>query len=477
MNIFKPVLIILASIFSLTHSAFSQIDDSLYYTNPAYYVAKEILNKKIVLLGDNGHHQPGPMKRVYDVIDNWLSICNESSSPHNLTLVLECDSWAADGLNNFISTGDIRLLIDRVSPDFFLEDLEFFVQLKKFTGKIDTINLSRDNKISFTIKGFEDVGYHYEKVRTLNQRQHELWFINERDSTTAYGIINYMQSNPEEKILLFYGTAHLQDGYVNKNLGFQDLSPDESMGYFLPHYLKNRFGDSEVISFVTTVYFDGMIKNKFIAPTKDADIIIKPLNMGDSNTIFTKSDYVYITHFNYIPNISSCYICSRYMLEKTINKINEAKKYMPGYVPNGQYYRNLFNIFYLTGKRFENDSILNIWPELHGFQPIEWLYSQGYDTIINYQGDLISRRNNLYMMLGVDINTGKLNYRLMEWIKKNTDILEQIRFTNSIGIYWVGYPDEKVKAKEYLVKFSGEDFTEPEKYLQWYRMKYYGYEY
>jgi hypothetical protein len=55
--------------------------------------------------------------------------------------------------------------------------------------------------------------------------------------------------------------------------------------------------------------------------------------------------------------------------------------------------------------------------------------------------------------------------------------LPRMKFINCIGIYWVGYPDEKVKAKEYLVKFSGEDFAEPEKYLQWYRMKYYGYEY
>jgi hypothetical protein len=56
-------------------------------------------------------------------------------------------------------------------------------------------------------------------------------------------------------------------------------------------------------------------------------------------------------------------------------------------------------------------------------------------------------------------------------------MVNRIRFTNSIGIYWVGYPNEKLKAKEYLKEFSGEDFAEPEKYLQWYRMKYFGYEY
>jgi hypothetical protein len=56
-------------------------------------------------------------------------------------------------------------------------------------------------------------------------------------------------------------------------------------------------------------------------------------------------------------------------------------------------------------------------------------------------------------------------------------IIRHIKFTNSIGIYWFGYPDEKIKAKEYLKEFSREDFQEPEKYVQWYRMKFYGYNY
>lgn len=55
-------------------------------------------------------------------------------------------------------------------------------------------------------------------------------------------------------------------------------------------------------------------------------------------------------------------------------------------------------------------------------------------------------------------------------------IFKKIKFTNSIGIYWIGYPDEKEKAKKYLMEYSGQDFDEPEKYLQWYRKNILGFD-
>jgi len=38
-----------------------------------------------------------------------------------------------------------------------------------------------------------------------------------------------------------------------------------------------------------------------------------------------------------------------------------------------------------------------------------------------------------------------------------------------VGVYWVGYPEEKAKAKQYLVKFSGKELELPAQYLQWLR--------
>ena len=55
------------------------------------------------------------------------------------------------------------------------------------------------------------------------------------------------------------------------------------------------------------------------------------------------------------------------------------------------------------------------------------------------------------------------------------EALKDIKFINAIGIYWAGYPDEKIKAKEFLKQFSKEDFAEPEKYLQWWRNVYHNF--
>jgi hypothetical protein len=63
-----------------------------------------------------------------------------------------------------------------------------------------------------------------------------------------------------------------------------------------------------------------------------------------------------------------------------------------------------------------------------------------------------------------------------EWNNKLwPEAIKNIKIINAIGIFWAGYPDEKIKAKEYLKNINGQDFAEPEKYLQWWRNVYHNY--
>ena len=57
------------------------------------------------------------------------------------------------------------------------------------------------------------------------------------------------------------------------------------------------------------------------------------------------------------------------------------------------------------------------------------------------------------------------------------EIVNHIRFYNAVTCYWFGYADEKLSAKEYILKFSGQSFEDPRKYLEWYRKKYFGYDF
>jgi hypothetical protein len=56
-----------------------------------------------------------------------------------------------------------------------------------------------------------------------------------------------MKSHPEEKILVFYGNAHLIKELIRKDLHTYVIR-DSSMGYYLAHYLKNEFGDANVLT-------------------------------------------------------------------------------------------------------------------------------------------------------------------------------------------------------------------------------------
>ena len=90
------------------------------------------------------------------------------------------------------------------------------------------------------MKGFEEGGEIVsDKMYRMSQKENELWFVNERDSVSAGGIINYVNSNPIEKILIFYGGAHLINRKISKIpiVWLRTLTPEEGMGYYLAYFL------------------------------------------------------------------------------------------------------------------------------------------------------------------------------------------------------------------------------------------------
>ncbi len=78
-------LFILFSVVSIK----SQEGDSLYYVDPHGFIAREIFSKKIVMLGDGGHHQPGVFNYVFGTLYNWLDLCKNKPDEENLTLIIE----------------------------------------------------------------------------------------------------------------------------------------------------------------------------------------------------------------------------------------------------------------------------------------------------------------------------------------------------------------------------------------------------
>jgi hypothetical protein len=59
-----------------------------------------------------------------------------------------------------------------------------------------------------------------------------------------------------------------------------------------------------------------------------------------------------------------------------------------------------------------------------------------------------------------------------DWSSVLDRAMPRFLYLNAIGVYWIGFPDEKEVAKRYLVEFSGQNYPEPESYLKWWRKQY-----
>jgi hypothetical protein len=480
----KKLTLFFFSIFILFSSISlkSQEGDSLYYVDPNAFVAREIFNKKIVMLGDGGHHQPAVYHYVFGTLYKWLDMCKSKPDEEHLTMIVENDGEFADLLAKLIEDGDMDALLGKIYSEFYLEDLEYFLNLRKFSLTVDSLNLHRDKKISFKVKAFEQAGYaNADKVYSLPQKEDELWFVNERDSVTAEGIINYINSNPGERILIFYGGAHLYDKRVDKirMVGLQMLTPEEGQGYYLAYFLNQKYGVENILKIMpwgSNLYMSAQ-KQDFPYPGRQS-FIAKSEDLGVADSLGPSNGYIYNIQYDYLPLIEGGRICSKRILDKTIEMVKHTKSLLPGYIAQRYYYWNLGNLYYLTGKHYRNDSLLNQSLSDSNFNPTDFLYSNRFDSLLSPLNNMIPQINWFYRNYGVDASKDSIMILLNRFKELSAMFLiQRVKFTNSIGIYWFGYPDEKIKAKEYLVKFSGEDFAEPEKYLQWYRMKYYGYEY
>jgi hypothetical protein len=265
--------------------------------------------------------------------------------------------------------------------------------------------------------------------------------------------------------------------------GNSELNSEEGKGYCLAHYLKKEFGKENVLTIDPRSFVPDIFDNTVFEPLKEKEFLLRTETLPVDNEDKPWIDLTISCKDKFVNPINAEYICTRYMLEKLLTKIIDVKKWLPGgFKALNQYYLVLSITQYLTGMHFKDDNELNIWVKNNNYDSLNWLYSDkltnrlGY-MFINYPDeDFI---NSTLSNFGVSYIVKESNLRnLDKWeTKELPKILEQVKFTNSVGIYWLGYPEEKEKAKEFLVKYSGQNFDEPEKYLKWYRMKYYGTEY
>ena len=476
--------VILIFIFYLSTFAFScKTTEQDFCTNPDSVIASEINKRKVVMLGESPHNDFVLYNAMINVIKYWADECvKDMGHEYVLNLILEMDSTAANYIDYYIKTGKDSMINEKISPYVYMEDIECFRNLRKINIYIDTLNIKRKNKIVMNVLGFEDIGFNVdENYLRKNQRDSELWFVNERDKNTSEKLIRYIKSHDgNNHFLMLYGGAHLQNGFVNKNLGFS-IPDKETFGYYIAYYLKQEFGEDNILTFIQGMYNFDLFSGTNVEKYSNQNVLI-PSNEFPLKH-FNPEAYSYWVirtfHLHYPHSFS--FVFSKYIIEKLAEEIEIYEKLLPGFKANQRYTGDLQRIYFITGEKFENSEELRAWldskPKFNNLERFDsrefssFIYSVYLESISNYE---MKKLLNNYGFLDGDFNLYSKDSIL--WKDNWTLINQNAKFINAIGIYWMGYPNEKLIAKNYLTDFSAVDYAEPEKYLQWYRKKFMNYD-
>jgi hypothetical protein len=452
--------------------------DSLVY-KPEYYIANEINNKRIVMLGDFDHNNYASQHTIISVLNVWLNFILKYHSNEYLSLILENSKDDIERINEFIKNNDIKVILDSHINAEYLEDLEFYYDLANFSKRIDSLNNINKYQIFFNIKGFEEIGKEVPlKFYNMNRRELETYYVNIRDSLTANEINKYLNDNPLYKAIIFYGSAHLISKYVNKKTTV--LKDDENKGYYLAYFLKRFFGETNVLT-VNQLVNPGY-PGTFLDSIKlnDTYIISKNINLPELNPDYYDS-FIFKKSYNFISSHPVIYIYNNYVIKRLIEFLKNEDTKINNY--SSILLKTNFSKIFFDSFLNNVDDLENWYKAKGSIESFNLINSNEFARCIFnfFYSDTLDLNRRIFLhQLGFilnDLNPKILPDTNLWWNEIWPRSLKHIIFFNSLGTYWFGETNEKEIAKEYLINFSGEKFRDAPLYYKWYRKKYYDYDF
>src|SRR4030095_5435493 len=445
----------------------SRIDE-----NPEKKVAELLFQKRVVMVADYGHQNSAPRYSLLKMLNEWFEIAKTSKGNHSITLILERDSNNVNDLNYFLNTGDIDSIYSAAFLYGTLEEIDFYNNLRKFKQKLDSIE---NKRITFHLKGFEQVLD--DNFYRLSEKEGDLWFVSARDSVTASGIINYMNSNPDDNILIFYGGDHLQNGLLEKT-GTPTLKYSERLGYYLAYYLKKEYGDKQVLTIGQAIADSTHFLYTALEQYKRTNILLESKLLptdGWWEKLDSKNFDMYILRHDIFiihPHRNNL-VFSRKCIEHAIQRLNELENIGVEFETSKRIYVEILEkLFIMTGTKFENGNDLKLWYENNNFLGLKRFRKKEFaDQIFNYYYSNIGNRRAMRMLNEYGLGPGVFDKPIDSTKFDRYDekgILWQA-YHNAESVFWVGYPDEKEEAKKILIQYSGQNFDKPEQYLEWNR--------
>jgi hypothetical protein len=313
--------------------------------------------------------------------------------------------------------------------------------------------------------------------KTIYEAQY--WFVKERDSVVSMKFMDYFKNNENDKYLFYYGDGHLQKGLVNKSLQDFVVDKDSCMGYFLADYLKREYGEQNVLTIIKLMISPEILNKLGLDSLRNRKLFTKNVSLKNNYPNYELYDYFFFIPYVDFSEHYFTLVYSRKVFEKALEKLTILDRNSKGTWVYEFGRKFLKKLSYAAGVNFKNVNDLKIWFDKQSSFDLSHFDSKEYrDNVFKLYSDREDESDQVYILknLGIEANYDSLQAMdSSDFNKMWPEALKDIKFINAIGIYWAGYPDEKIRAKEYLKQFSKEDFAEPEKYLQWWRNVYHNY--
>ncbi|MEN6425534.1 MAG: hypothetical protein ABFE13_09235 [Phycisphaerales bacterium] len=451
------------------------------YEKEAYlHVARQLQEKRVVALADFAHGNAYPYHTLMQVLSNWPDVAAPTGG--QLVLAMEMDAESAEILREYLRTGDIEPVLEYWLPFSSLDQLAFYGDLREFALRVQRVNdrLAEDRKIGFRVLGLETLGMwalSSMDAPDLPGPSQAAEVANERDRRVAAALMAYLKEHPQDKVLLFYGMDHLCIRETRKSWAgrlFGSAQSWQPMGYLVKQELADSF-----LSIAQNPLPPAAANPA--GPSRDLaghDIFMKSSDIPWKLTRVEPADYDAVI-FPSSPGIDEAhllrYMCSRRILEHAIAKLARI----------GTLTQNAFTAMYrapsntveglrfITGQSFENASQWRQWAAQNPYDGFARMDSSEFGEAIRRECCQPMNRQRSAMLASLGLPAAYYGRQKQispeQWRDAWPKLSPRVRFLQCLGVYWVGYPQEKQKAREYLIQFSGQDLESPAMYLKWYR--------
>ncbi|RPI18501.1 MAG: hypothetical protein EHM58_05450 [Ignavibacteriae bacterium] len=458
---FKSILIIL-----ITFSSVSSCGQTKKYEpNPNHYLLHKLEDSKILMLGDYFHSAPGPYQGIISFLKNWSDeVTKDKSKITHLTLFLESSPSIVELLNLYINNGKLDSLINYFYPFISIEMVEFFMDLKTFSDEVRILNKQslEEKKLFFDIQATEATDISDTSLWNMPEHDLSLYFVNTRDSLAALRIIKYAIENPDTKLLIFTGDAHLIKNKTSKKRFVPSLNDDEAMGYYLAYFLKDKFGEENVLSIEQVDMPYEMLNSPEFYQVKTENIFLQSkdfnfpyINTNDYDGFILKSEGRLGGH-------DACFIFSKNTFIGDLRKIKLFNKYSKtNVVLSGYYNYALKSLKTITGKNFESSEEWENYIANDTTNYLNYLCSQNFRQRLT--GYFIKNKANRDSM-SIFLNLGFAHMMnetisMEQWNQYLDQEMPMVIQLNCIGIFMFGRDDEKLQAQEVYKQYTGMELT------------------